>query len=71
MGTNALNTFVLRVKHPYVVGKLETSMDVGEPCREKCMLQIAAANHSACFSFSAGNHSRKLHVKHSIRTVAH
>ena len=31
MGTNAWNTFVLRVEHPYIVGKLEKSLDISEP----------------------------------------
>ena len=30
MGINACNTFVLRVEHPYLVRKLEKSLDVGE-----------------------------------------
>ena len=30
MGFNARNTFVLRVEHPYVVRKLEKSLDMGE-----------------------------------------
>ena len=30
MGINAWNTFVLRVEHPYNVGKLEISLDMGE-----------------------------------------
>ena len=45
MGTNAWNTFVLRVKHPYTVRKSEKSLDMGEPIfhAEKILL-IAAAN---------------------------
>ena len=31
MGTNAWNTFVLRVEHSYIVGKSEKSLDTGEP----------------------------------------
>ena len=30
MGFNAWNTFVLRVEHPYIVRKLEKSLDMGE-----------------------------------------
>ena len=30
MGINAWNTFVLRVKHPYNVGKSEKSLEMGE-----------------------------------------
>ena len=30
MGINAWNTFVLRVEHPYIVRKLEKSLDMGE-----------------------------------------
>ena len=28
-GFNAWNTFVLRIEHPYIVGKLEKSLDMG------------------------------------------
>ena len=31
MGFNAWNSFVLRVEHPYIVRKLEKSLDMGEP----------------------------------------
>ena len=31
MGTNCWNTFVIRVEHPYIVGKLVKSLDMGEP----------------------------------------
>ena len=31
MGISAWNTFVLRVEHPYIVRKLEKSLDMGEP----------------------------------------
>ena len=31
VGINASNTFVLRVEHPYIVGKSEKSLDMGEP----------------------------------------
>ena len=30
MGINAWNTFVLGVEHPYIVRKLEKSLDMGE-----------------------------------------
>ena len=30
MGINAWKTFVLKVKHPYIVRKLEKSLDMGE-----------------------------------------
>ena len=30
MGINAWNTFVLGVEHPYIVGKLEKFLDMGE-----------------------------------------
>ena len=56
MGTNAWDTFVLRVEHPYIVGK---PLDMGEStfhAEKNCMLSIAAANQSACFS--PANHSR-------------
>ena len=29
MGINAWNTFVLRIEHPYIVRKLEKSLDMG------------------------------------------
>ena len=41
---------VLWIEYPYIVGKLEKSLDMGEPT-------IAAANQSACFSFSAAHYS--------------
>ena len=31
MGFNARSAFVLSVEHPYIVGKSEKSLDVGEP----------------------------------------
>ena len=31
MGINAWNTFVLRIEHPYIVRKLEKSLDMGKP----------------------------------------
>ena len=30
VGINAYNTFVLRVEHPYIIRKLEKSLDMGE-----------------------------------------
>ena len=30
MGINAWNAFVLRLEHPYIVAKLEKSLDMGE-----------------------------------------
>ena len=41
------------------------------PFWENCMLLIAAANQSTCFSFSTANYSLKLHKKHSIKAAAH
>ena len=70
MGINAWKAFVLRVEHPYIVRKLEKSLDVGEPALH-AMLSIAAANQSACFDFSTTNYSRKPHKKHLIRVIAH
>ena len=45
-GTNAWDTFVLRVEHPYIVGKSEKSLNEGESTFHagKTMLLIAAAN---------------------------
>ena len=43
MWTNDWNTFVLRVEHPYIVGKLEKSLDMGEPtlpCRENSCYRL-------------------------------
>ena len=48
-GINAWNTFVLRVEHPYIVRKLEKSLDMGEPTFHAEKLH---PNQSACFSFS-------------------
>ena len=31
MGINACSTFVLKVEHPYIVGKSEKVLDMGEP----------------------------------------
>ena len=58
---NALNTCVLRLEHPYIVGKLEKSWIwwAHLPCQENCMLPIAVANQSACFSFSAAQKALK------------
>ena len=35
MGFNARSAFVLSVEHPYIVGKSEKSLDVGEPTYAK------------------------------------
>ena len=58
---------VLRVEHPYIFRKSEKFLDMHGRAhllfRENCMLPTAAANQSACFSFSLANYSRKLHKK--------
>ena len=57
-----------------LLSKWEKSLNMGElifHVEKTTMLPIAAANESACFSFSAANYSQKLHEKYSIRTVAH
>ena len=74
LGINARNTFVLRVEHPYVVKKLEKSMDVVSPpsmLRKLCVTDCSSKPECICFSFSMANHSRKLHKKQLVRAVAH
>ena len=74
VGINALNTFVLRVEHPYIVGKLEKPLDLGEP--------TFYAEKTACYRLQQ---QTKVHVlalamqttrknctkKHSIRAAVH
>ena len=74
LGINARNTFDLRVEHPYIVKKLEKSMDVVSPPSMLRKLYVTDCNSKPkciCFSFSMANHSRKLHKKYSVRAVAY
>jgi len=55
MGFMAWNTFVVRVEHPYIVRKSEKPLGMGGltfPCRENCMLTIAAGNQSTCLALA-------------------
>ena len=47
MEINAWNTSILRVEHPYIIGKSDKSLDMGEPTLHAGMLLITAANQSA------------------------
>ena len=59
MEINAWNIFVLRVEHPYIVGKLEKSLDMGEPTFHAKKLHVTDCNSKpkCMFSFSVANHS--------------
>ena len=61
IGINAWNIFALEVEYTYIVRKSEKSLDMGEPtfhAEKTCILLIAAAaNQSACFSYSMANYS--------------
>ena len=70
VGFNAWNTFVLRVEYPYIVRKLEKSLDVGELTR-KLHVGDCSRKPKCIFSFSAVNYYLKPHKKHSIKAAAH
>ena len=73
MGTNAWNTFVLKVEHPNIVGKSEKYLDMGELTFYAENVTDCSSKPKCMFSISNASHSRKLHKKHSLRigAVAH
>ena len=63
----------LRVEHPYIVGKSEKYLDVGEPTyhSKKTACYWLQVQTTVYISFNNANYSQKLHKKHSIRAAVH
>ena len=73
MGFNAWNTFVLRIKHLYIVSKSEKSLDMESSPSMPRKLHVAECSTKPkyMFSFSAANYSLKLYKKHSVKAAVH
>ena len=57
--------------HPYIVKKLEKSLDMGELTFHAEKTADYSRKPKYVFSFSVANYSLKLHKKHSIKTAVH
>ena len=57
--------------HPYIVKKLEKSLDMGELTFHAEKTADCSRKPKYMFSFSVANYFLKLHKKHSVKAAVH